>query len=88
MNDDLLAVHGDDLIECESQWGILKADDGSKKKTKPIVGSYQFVYDSLYDTITRGAAPFVSAENAVAVIEIIEMAFESSRSGSVLYVDK
>ena len=74
------------LHEPKELWGTFTAIDGFKTETRPVLGSYQYLYDSIFDSIINGAAPFMSAEAAVAVMELIELAFESSKTGSVLPV--
>jgi scyllo-inositol 2-dehydrogenase (NADP+) len=70
----------------DDPWGVLTDIDGDRRSTPAAVGSYHYLYDSLYDSIVNGAPPFISGTNSVAVIRLIDMAYESSKLGQVLQV--
>lgn len=72
--------------EPEHLWGTLTGLDGSRILTPTSVSSYHFLYDSLYSSIIDCTRPFISGANVIAVIKLINMAFESSRLGAVLPV--
>lgn len=72
------------FCEDESLWGQLKKFDGSVVKTPPCIGSYQLLYDSIYDSIVNRAPAFIGEDNIIAVIELIELAYQSSKSGAVM----
>jgi len=70
-------------IEPESQYGKLTTTDGHMTVVSQP-GNYHLFYDHLYKAI-RGEMPQeVTPEQAYAVIRIMEMAQESSKSGQVM----
>jgi predicted dehydrogenase len=68
-------------------WGILNADMHGQQfygtiETEP--GNYMGFYNNVYDVITKGAEQAVRPEEARNVIRIIELAFESHRTRSIV----
>ncbi len=74
------------VLDPVENWGFLTDSEGVVKRVESKLGSYQFVYDSIYESITTGASSFVDGETAVAVMKLIELSKESSRLGSVVPV--
>lgn len=75
--------------EHEENWGLLKTEFGKEKfrgEIETIPGNYCSFYDGLYDAIRHNAQVPVNPEDAALVIRIINMAFESNRTGSLLPV--
>lgn len=74
-------------IEPESDWGILHTEINGESHRTPYPTpnvSYRTLYDNLYDCLTQDAQPLVSAEQAAAVLKLIEKAFESAKTGKVI----
>lgn len=65
-------------------WGELTSLDGAVTTTEPEIGSYQMVYDSLYESIVHQKPSFVAGNTAITVVKLLELAYESSRTGQVL----
>lgn len=68
-------------------WGIMNAELHGQQfygtiETEP--GNYMGFYDNVHDVITKGAGQAVLPEEARNVIRIIELAFESHRTKSVV----
>ncbi len=68
-------------------WGILNAEMHGQQfygniETEP--GNYMGFYENVHEVIMKGAEQAVRPEEARNVIRIIELAFESSRSGAVV----
>ncbi|MBP2474486.1 putative dehydrogenase [Crossiella equi] len=71
--------------EPESAWGRLGAvGDTSPVRTEP--GAYQDYYAGIVRTLTEGAPPPVSALDGVTTAELVEAAYQSSRTGQVVEV--
>lgn len=71
-------------VEAENQWGILHTEINGEVVRKPYpntVASYQNLVDDLYDCIANGAAPMVKLEEVIFVLQVIEAAFESAKTG-------
>lgn len=69
--------------EPESLWGIMNTDKRGLHyvgKIETVSGNYSAFYDNLYDTIVHGAELAVKPEEAINVIQIIEAAYESSKT--------
>jgi len=69
-------------LEPREQWGHLT--EGATGKVEAIVserGRWTSFYEGMQQSIERGTPVPVSADEASTVIEIVEAAFESSRSG-------
>lgn len=71
-------------VEPKNQWGVFTDSDGMQHATPSEAGSYHLLYDSLYEAIVHKAAPFMSGDEAVTVMRIIDLAHESSELGQVL----
>lgn len=70
--------------EPETQWGILNAEINGmhlRGKVETVAGNYAAFYDNIYDAIRNGAELEVTPEQAISVIQLIEAARESNRSG-------
>lgn len=70
-------------------WGILNAELNGQQfygtiETEP--GNYRGFYDNVHDVITKGSEQAVLPEEARNVIRIIELAFESHRSKSIVTI--
>lgn len=73
--------------ESPDMWGKLNTHLGPLHMDGTIetmAGSYQDYYLDIYDAITKGRQPAVSAEDGRLSIELIEMAFMSNQKMSVL----
>jgi scyllo-inositol 2-dehydrogenase (NADP+) len=69
------------------EWGLLHTEkDGQvlKQFLPSPNGNYMEYYQGIHDALTKGAANPVPAEDGLKVIQIIEAAFESSRTGQVV----
>jgi predicted dehydrogenase len=66
-------------------WGEFTSVDGSVTITEPEIASYQMVYDSLYESIVHQKPSFVAGNTAITVVRLLELAYESSRTGQVLH---
>jgi len=70
--------------EPEDQWGTLNTEINGvhiRGKVETIAGNYAAFYDNIYDVIRNRAEPEVTPEQALNVLQLIEAAMESSRSG-------
>lgn len=70
--------------EAENQWGILHTEINGEVVRKPYpnaVASYQNLVDDLYNCIANGAEPIVKLEEVIFVLQVIEAAFESAKTG-------
>ncbi len=81
------------LSETEDRWGMLTtAADPSKPgelQTRPMQtdrGDYRMFYQAVADAIQNGTEPPLTARDAVRVARMLEMARESSRTGTTLSV--
>lgn len=73
--------------EPDSQKGLLHTENNGQERREATVsetGNYGDYFEGLYRAIRDGAPPPVTATDGLNVIRIIETAFESSRTGSVL----
>lgn len=69
--------------EPPERWGRLATDEGVRSvETEP--GAWPGFYRSLAESLRSGEPPPVNPREAVAVVEIIEAAFESARTGTVV----
>ncbi len=73
--------------EVQELWGILNLDkDGKDQKqiieTKP--GNYALYYDSIYQHLRESKPLAVTAESARDVIQVIEAAYESAKTGKTV----
>jgi len=74
----------------QDQWGTLSyVEDGKshseRVQTEP--GAYQDFYENVYDVIRHGKEMMVKPQEAANVINIIELAFESSAAREVRRID-
>jgi len=73
--------------ESKEYWGLLNQDQSGedhKQIIETIPGNYVLYYDSIYQHLRNGTSLSVTAESARDVIQIIESAYESGRSGKVI----
>lgn len=73
--------------ESPDMWGKLNTHLGPlhmEGSIETLAGSYQDYYRDIYEAITRGSKPRVSAEDGKLTVELIEMAFMSSQKMTVL----
>lgn len=79
---------GDDWgKEQEENHGILHFISDGKDVRTPVpteAGNYGHFYRNVYDVLVKDAAPAVDPEEARAVIRIIELAFESKKTKSII----
>ncbi|KAJ7095251.1 hypothetical protein B0H15DRAFT_828701 [Mycena belliarum] len=80
-------------VEAESLWGVVecieKDDVTTTKSTWPSEpGSYANLFRNLAAVIREGAEPAVKWEEAATLIEMVELAYKSSREGATLVVPK
>jgi predicted dehydrogenase len=69
--------------EPESAWGMAGAgDDARPRRSEP--GDYLKFYEGVARAIRDGTAPPVSAEQGVALMEVLDAARESAREGRVV----
>ena len=69
--------------EPESAWGMAGAgDDARRRRSEP--GNYLEFYEGVARAIRDGTAPPVSAEQGVALMEVLDAARESAREGRVV----
>ena len=64
--------------EGESDWGILHTDSG-RHKYPTVAGTYQDYYDNIYRHLNAGEALLVTPEQALRVIEMIDLVQRSAR---------
>ena len=72
--------------ECDDEVGYLTDTNGNKRKTPLIHSSYHELYNSIYNSIVNNFPPFITGAECIAVIQLIELAYESSKTGEVLPV--
>ena len=75
--------------EPESQWGILNTEMNGlhiRGKVETTPGNYAAYYDNIYDVIRHRAELEVTPKQALNVIQIIEAAMESGRSGQCVKI--
>lgn len=66
-------------LEDERNWGIFYSEDNSINKIKTERGDYGSYYDNIYDVIKDKKELSVKPEEALAVIQVIEKCYQSSR---------
>jgi len=75
-------------VEPQALWGTIRAvaDNGLtvSGKVESLPGNYFAFYDNVYAVLRQGAAPAIRLEDSVALIRLLEAAFESSESGRVV----
>jgi len=70
--------------EPEDQWGTLNTETSGvhfRGKVETIPGNYAAYYDNIYNVLRRRAELEVTPEQALNVLQLIEAAMESNRSG-------
>ena len=75
--------------EPENLWGTLNTEINGlhiRGKVETVAGNYTAYYDNIYDVIRNRAELEVKPEQAFIVIQIIEAAMESSRSGQSIEI--
>ncbi|WKN29973.1 oxidoreductase [Porifericola rhodea] len=73
--------------EAEENWGTLNTYYQGlhiNAKVETLAGSYQSYYQDIYEAITMGHSPQVSAQDALDSIELIELALSSHQKMAVL----
>jgi scyllo-inositol 2-dehydrogenase (NADP+) len=73
--------------EPESDWGLLKLDDGSEKRIPTEPGDYRDYYANVRDAILGKAPIAVPGADAWRTARIIELARQSSEEGRTLSVN-
>lgn len=72
-------------VEPEALWGTIRAvaDNGLtiNGKVESLPGNYFAFYDNVHAVLREGAAPAIRLEESVALIRLLEAAFESSETG-------
>lgn len=71
-------------LEPENLWGILNLADGSREKWPSERGDYLAFYNELADYCKGGKSLPVSADEALNVIKVIELAYLSNQEGRVI----
>ncbi|AFL83297.1 putative dehydrogenase [Belliella baltica DSM 15883] len=67
-------------LESEESWGTIYLEDRSFKY-ETLRGDYRLFYENIAKAIQGIETPLVKIDEAIAVLQIIESAFESSQSG-------
>ncbi|WP_273831772.1 oxidoreductase [Guptibacillus sedimenti] len=70
--------------EAREQFGVLTNEEGDHV-VKTLPGSYQTYYKEVYQALKEDSAPPVTAEEALNVIKVIELAFKSSEEKKVMH---
>ncbi|HEX6230664.1 MAG TPA: Gfo/Idh/MocA family oxidoreductase [Actinomycetota bacterium] len=71
--------------EAPERWGTLSTGDGSRPvETEP--GAYERYYEGIAASLRAGDPPPVEPQDSVEVLEVLEAARESARSGTVVSV--
>ena len=73
--------------EDKSQWGILhteKNGDVVRESYPTLPGNYAAFYENIYQHVRKGEVLQSDARGVLGVIRLIEAAWESSRTGSVI----
>ena len=76
--------------ENRDSWGILNIFKDGKTivdKTETLHGAYQDFYKNVYDVIVNGKEMAIQPQQAADVINIIELAFESSAAGEIRRIE-
>ena len=77
--------------ESEENWGWMNTNIGDLNydgNIETCAGAYQRFYKNVYDVIVNGSEMSIKPEEAAQVINLIEMAFESNRTGRILSLDR
>ncbi|MCA0991174.1 oxidoreductase [Pseudalkalibacillus hwajinpoensis] len=70
--------------EAPEQFGVLTNEEGNHV-VKSLPGSYQTYYAEVYQALIEDSAPTVTAEEALNVMKVIELAFKSSEEKKVMH---
>ncbi len=73
-------------IEKSTQYGIKTDIDGKEQKVPTIAGDYRIYYNQIANAILTNSPLPVTPEEAVGLIEMIEICIKSSEIGEKLYV--
>lgn len=76
-------------LEPEQDWGILHTEiKGTvvRQKYATVKGNYQAYYDNIYAALTSQAPLAVTTAQAVEVLKLIELAYQSNKEGRKLYL--
>ncbi len=73
-------------VETEDMWGTLHLP-GDAYKIETLAGDYRAYYEDFYSSVTEGHLPAITAQDGLNVIRLIELAFESSRTGRRIDID-
>ena len=69
-------------VEPEDIWGRFLREEGESlisERISSVEGDYRRYYQDIYQAITERRTPYVSAKDGAAVINVIELAMQSSR---------
>ena len=69
--------------ESEAEWGILHTDAG-RNPYPTVPGNYLSYYDDLYQALCEGRTPYVTPEEMITDVRMLEAAFESAQSGRIV----
>ncbi len=72
-------------IESPEKWGLVTIDYDDEDfdgRVETEAGNYMGFYNNVYDVLINNAEMAVKPEEARDVIKIIELAFESSKTGT------
>ena len=70
--------------ESREQFGVLTNEEGDHV-VESLPGSYQTYYKEVYQALKENSAPPVTAEEALKVIKVIELALKSSEEKKMMY---
>ena len=70
--------------EAREQFGVLTNEEGDHV-VKTLPGSYQTYYKEVYQALKENSAPPVTAEEALNVIKVIELALKSSEEKKMMH---
>jgi scyllo-inositol 2-dehydrogenase (NADP+) len=70
--------------EATENWGSLTFSSGINRRVRSLPGSYHLLYDELYECIAFGKPQVLDPYLAVTVLNIIELARESSQTRKVI----
>ena len=69
--------------EPEAEWGILHTDAG-RQPYPTIAGNYLSYYDNLYQALCGNGTPYVTPDDMLTDVRMLEAAFESAQSGRII----
>jgi scyllo-inositol 2-dehydrogenase (NADP+) len=70
--------------EPAERWGRLSTDGGGTRQVETEPGAYQEYYAGIAEALRSGGPPPVDVQDSIAVLEVLEAARESARTGTVV----